>query len=94
MVRAIVGSIIEVGRGKQSPEWIAELIANGTRGDAGESQWLPQVIGTRKFPILHNGKLAFATIHAPPPHGINTLVVRIFPGCDVNITYSSYDRAS
>ena len=37
MVRAIVGSLIEVGRGKQSPEWIAELIASGTRGDAGES---------------------------------------------------------
>ena len=37
MVRAIVGSLIEVGRGKQSPEWIAELIAHGTRGDAGES---------------------------------------------------------
>ena len=37
MVRAIVGSLIEVGRGKQSPEWIAELIVHGTRGDAGES---------------------------------------------------------
>ena len=37
MVRAIVGSLIEVGRGKQKPEWIAELIATGTRGDAGES---------------------------------------------------------
>ena len=37
MVRAIVGSLIEVGRGKQSPEWIAELVASGTRGDAGES---------------------------------------------------------
>ena len=37
MVRAIVGSLIEVGRGKQSPEWIGELIEHGTRGDAGES---------------------------------------------------------
>ena len=37
MVRATVGSLIEVGRGKHSPEWIAELIKNGTRGDAGES---------------------------------------------------------
>jgi len=37
MVRATVGSLIEVGRGKHSPEWIAELIENGTRGDAGES---------------------------------------------------------
>ncbi len=37
MVRAIVGSLIEVGRGKQKPFWIADLIANGTRSDAGTS---------------------------------------------------------
>ena len=37
MVRAIVGSLIEVGRGKKEPEWIAELIAGGTRSDAGTS---------------------------------------------------------
>ena len=37
MVRATVGSLIEVGRGKHGPEWIAELIASGTRSDAGES---------------------------------------------------------
>ena len=37
MVRATVGSLIEVGRGKHRPEWIAELIESGTRGDAGES---------------------------------------------------------
>lgn len=37
MVRATVGTLIEVGRGKHSPEWVAELIAGGTRGDAGES---------------------------------------------------------
>jgi len=37
MVRATVGSLIEVGRGKHSPEWIAELIESGSRGDAGES---------------------------------------------------------
>jgi tRNA pseudouridine38-40 synthase len=37
MVRAIVGSLIEVGRGKQNPSWIADLIANGTRSDAGTS---------------------------------------------------------
>ena len=37
MVRATVGSFIEVGRGKHSPEWIAQLIASGTRSDAGES---------------------------------------------------------
>ena len=37
MVRATVGSLIEVGRGKHASEWIAELIASGTRSDAGES---------------------------------------------------------
>ena len=37
MVRATVGTLIEVGRGKHSPEWVAELIKSGTRGDAGES---------------------------------------------------------
>ena len=37
MVRATVGSLIEVGRGKHSPEWIAGLIESGTRSDAGES---------------------------------------------------------
>ncbi|MBR4775229.1 MAG: tRNA pseudouridine(38-40) synthase TruA [Bacteroidales bacterium] len=37
MVRATVGSLIEVGRGRHRPEWIAELIASGTRSDAGES---------------------------------------------------------
>ena len=37
MVRATVGTMIEVGRGKHSPEWVAELIESGTRGDAGES---------------------------------------------------------
>ena len=37
MVRAIVGSLIEVGRGKRQPEWIAGLIAGGSRSDAGSS---------------------------------------------------------
>ena len=37
MVRATVGTLIEVGRGKHGPEWVAELIESGTRGDAGES---------------------------------------------------------
>ena len=37
MVRATVGTLIEVGRGKHEPEWVAELIKNGSRGDAGES---------------------------------------------------------
>ena len=33
----LVGSLIEVGRGKREPEWIAGLIANGSRSDAGSS---------------------------------------------------------
>ena len=37
MVRAIVGTLIEVGRGKHKPEWVKELVETGTRGDAGES---------------------------------------------------------
>lgn len=37
MVRAIVGSLIEVGRGKKDPSWILELIASGNRSDAGSS---------------------------------------------------------
>ena len=37
MVRAIVGSMIEIGRGKRSPEWIGELVDHGTRSDAGQS---------------------------------------------------------
>ena len=37
MVRAIVGSLIEVGRGKRQPEWIAGLINGGSRSDAGSS---------------------------------------------------------
>lgn len=37
MVRATVGTLIEVGRGKHAPEWVARLIESGTRGDAGES---------------------------------------------------------
>ena len=37
MVRAIVGTLIEVGRGKHEPAWVKELIETGTRGEAGES---------------------------------------------------------
>lgn len=37
MVRAIVGTMLEVGRGKRQPEWISGLISSGTRSDAGQS---------------------------------------------------------
>jgi len=37
MVRAIVGSLLEVGRGKKDVEWIGSLVESGSRSDAGES---------------------------------------------------------
>ena len=37
MVRAMVGSLIEVGRGKKDPSWISGLIAGGSRSAAGQS---------------------------------------------------------
>ncbi|MCF0176052.1 MAG: tRNA pseudouridine(38-40) synthase TruA [Bacteroidales bacterium] len=37
MVRAIVGSLVDVGRGKRDTEWFRELISGGTRSDAGQS---------------------------------------------------------
>lgn len=37
MVRAIVGTLVEVGRGRRDPEWVAELIESGSRSDAGQS---------------------------------------------------------
>ena len=37
MVRAIVGSLIEVGRGKKAPFWLSDLIASGSRSNAGSS---------------------------------------------------------
>ncbi len=37
MVRATVGSLLEVGRGRRTPEWFSELIDEGTRSDAGQS---------------------------------------------------------
>ena len=37
MVRAIVGTLIDVGRGKHEPEWVLELIRKGSRSDSGES---------------------------------------------------------
>lgn len=37
MVRAIVGTLVEVGRGRRSPEWTAGLLRDGDRSAAGES---------------------------------------------------------
>ena len=37
MVRAIVGSLLEIGRGKKEPEWILELLSSGDRCSAGQS---------------------------------------------------------
>lgn len=35
MVRAIVGTLVEVGRGRRLPDSLADLLARGTRADAG-----------------------------------------------------------
>ncbi len=35
MVRVIVGTLVEVGRGKRSPQWVAEVLVSGDRGAAG-----------------------------------------------------------
>lgn len=37
MVRTIVGTLIEVGRGRQRPEWMRELIASRDRAQAGRT---------------------------------------------------------
>lgn len=37
MVRAIVGTLIDIGRGRNEPEYILELFDHGTRSDAGQS---------------------------------------------------------
>ncbi len=37
MVRAIVGSLLEVGRGKSEPEWIEQILIAKDRGKAGTS---------------------------------------------------------
>ena len=37
MVRAVVGSLLDVGRGRREEDWIATLTEGGSRGDAGES---------------------------------------------------------
>lgn len=37
MVRAVVGTLLEVGGGKRAPEWVAEVLARRDRGSAGQS---------------------------------------------------------
>ena len=37
MVRAIVGTLVDVGRGRYAPERVKSLIESGSRSDAGES---------------------------------------------------------
>ena len=37
MVRAVVGTLVDVGRGRRAPESVEELLRSGKRGDAGES---------------------------------------------------------
>ena len=44
MVRATVGTLLEVGRGRRSPEWVADVLEARDRGQAGQS-----VIGEALF---------------------------------------------
>ena len=44
MVRATVGTLLEVGRGRRAPEWVAEVLAAQNRSEAGQS-----VIGEALF---------------------------------------------
>ncbi|MBR1926815.1 MAG: tRNA pseudouridine(38-40) synthase TruA [Bacteroidales bacterium] len=37
MVRAVVGSLLEVGRGRRDDGWVDSLVEGGSRSDAGES---------------------------------------------------------
>jgi tRNA pseudouridine38-40 synthase len=37
MVRTIVGTLVEVGRGKRDPSWVAEVIASRDRTRAGQT---------------------------------------------------------
>ena len=37
MVRAVVGSLLEIGRGRRDEAWMSTLVGGGTRSDAGES---------------------------------------------------------
>ena len=44
MVRATVGTLLEVGRGRRAPEWVGEVLAAPNRSEAGQS-----VIGEALF---------------------------------------------
>jgi tRNA pseudouridine38-40 synthase len=37
MVRAIVGTLLEIGRGKKDEQWVVELLENKNRTKAGQS---------------------------------------------------------
>lgn len=37
MVRAVVGTLLEIGRGRRGEDWIDDLLRGGSRSDAGES---------------------------------------------------------
>lgn len=58
MVRAVVGSLVEIGRGKRDPEWICELLDQKDRCAAGQSVpghalFLVNV----EYPYLENNKI-------------------------------------
>ena len=59
MVRAMVGTLLDVGRGKREPEWVAQLIEEKERGRArqsvpGHALFLTEV--RYPYPIFENNK--------------------------------------
>lgn len=55
MVRAMVGTLLEVGRGKQEAEWVAELLEERDRGKAGQSVPGHALFLTRiEYPYIDN----------------------------------------
>ena len=70
MVRNIVGALVAVGKGKQGPDWIAELIVRRDR--------------TLAAPTFSPAGLYFAAVNYPPrwqlPAGDRIIGSSIFPG--------------
>ena len=58
MVRAVVGSLVEIGRGKRDPEWIYELLDQKDRCAAGQSVPGHALFLTNvEYPYIENNKI-------------------------------------
>ncbi len=59
MVRAMVGTLLDVGRGKREPEWVAQLIEEKERSKAGQSVPGHALFLTKvryPYPLFENNK--------------------------------------